>query len=231
MFNWRDTVENPNPPGSDPSGDKQGSIALIKNTTSSIQGGSWESELWYVDFISPPLQNLNYWQNAMGCEARIANCMETSYDMYCNIILKVYDHDRGEFRTFTNPLNATILNYCELGVDDIWNYRSFNWELKPGFPTMNYTVHEIKVRIWGPLGHSIRGGVYLDDVTPIRRSGDYNSNGAVTFTDYDALCTALPTVDTDPTWNPIFNLNQSLHEVDMMDLKHFFRYCWLEGTD
>ncbi|MHC4740292.1 MAG: hypothetical protein ACYS8Z_00110 [Planctomycetota bacterium] len=232
MFNWKDDVEHPNPPGSDPAGDRQGSIALIKNTHDAIpRWHDHKSEMWYVDFISPPLQNLNYWQNAIGCRARIANCMETTQEMYCNIMLKLYDHDGGEYRTFTEPLNATLLEYCELGEDDIWNYRSFAWDVKPGFPVDNYTVHEIRVRIWGPLAYSLHGGVYLDDVTPIRRKGDFNSDGAVDFADYDALCTAIPTADTDPTWNPIFNLNQSLHEVDMMDLYNFSKYCWLEGAD
>lgn len=231
MFNWRDAVENPSPPGSDPT-DSRGSIALIKDTTDFIP--RWHNpsaQRWYVDFISPPLQSLTYWQNAIGCEARIANCMVTTPNMYCNLMIKVYDHNLHQYRYFTYPLSASVLNYCEYGVDDNWNYRSFYWENLSGFP-VDYTLYEIRVRIWGPLGYSIHGGVYLDDVTPIWQRGDFTGNGAVTLPDYVAFLSAWETCEGDPNWNPVFDLvYHGTVCVDYWDLQEFKNYCWLEGAD
>ncbi len=226
-FNWRDPVDYPQKPGSDPVGNGEGTMAIVKYSTSMIQSNyqNPNAEYWYQELISPDLTGQDCWQHTLGFKVRIAQCMDTNAEMYCNLIAYIYDTDSHTYRTFTYPASASPLTYCEYGVDNTWNYRGFLWSNVPTFPD-NFILKRIYVRIWGDLGYTYHSGndgtVFIDDIMPIWPFWDFNADGMTNTVDFSALSSAWKTDNGDATWNPVFDHNPVNYQIDIYDLTDFF---------
>lgn len=233
-FNWRDPVDYPNKPGADPSGNLQGSIAIVKDKPGIIYSNLENilAQYWYVDVMSPDLTNLEYWQQAAGVRVQIAHCMKTNAKLYSNTIFQVYDTDLNQIRYFTYPGIASQLNYCNYNVTNVWNMRPIFFKNIPGFPS-HYILKGITVRIWGDLGYQYNeeedGSVFLDNIFPMYPGNDYDCDGDTDLADFTALSRVWGTAKGDPTWNPIFDpYNSGL--IDIYELREFVSH-WLEGVE
>jgi hypothetical protein len=163
-FGWKDQVDFPDAPGKDPAGDGHGSVQI---STSSSHGISDAGRTWFVmQFHSPDLSSLSDWRNAKGYTLEIAECMIASGTMYQNLFVKVFDLDQARDRTFYSGEAAALLHDTYGDATGTWNHLRFDWSAMSGFPA-RYTVKEIFINIWGRLGNSFNGGVYLDNVAPI----------------------------------------------------------------
>jgi hypothetical protein len=225
-FNWRDPVEYPQQPGADPVGNGQGTIAIVNNTAGIIHANylNPNAKYWYQELISPDLTTLEYWKHTLGFRVQIAHCMQTNAQVYCNLIAYVYDTDSHTFRTFTYPVSATPLTYCQYGVGNTWNQRSFLWSNVPSFPA-NFTLTRIYVRIWGDLEYNYQAGnngsVFIDDIMPIWPFWDFNADGMTNLVDFSAFSSAWLTDSGDTTWNPVFDHNPVNYQIDIYDLNDF----------
>jgi hypothetical protein len=230
-FNWRDLVEYPQQPGFDPAGNGEGTMAIVKNAAGIIDANylNPNASFWYQELISPDLEGVDYWQHALGFRVRVAHCMQTNAQLYCNLIVRVLDTDLNMYRTFTYPAEATPLTYCQYGVGNTWNSRSFLWSNIPDFPA-NFTLSRIYVRIWGDLYYMYQAGnngsVFIDDIMPIWPFWDFNADGMTNIVDFTALSSAWLTDTSDPTWNPVFDHNPVNYQIDIYDLNDFINN-WL----
>ncbi len=160
-FSWWDMVNYPNVPFNDPNGDGNGSVMLFTSGGHGINNpsGTW----WIMQFHSPDLSGSGTWQGATGYSVELADAMSVWGTLYCNLYVRVYDHDQGHDRYFYNGTAQPMHHY----QTQAWNYFSFDdWSAISGFPT-NYTVKEVFVDIWGLMTDGIDGAVFLDEVAPV----------------------------------------------------------------
>ena len=157
---WSDSVNFPNAPGSDPTGDNQGSLQMFTAGGHGIEGSS--GDWWLMVCRSPDLSSSEVWQKASGYSVRIAERMGGgSITLYANLYVTVYDFEQKRERSF---LNGTAIPL----VYDAWRYHSFDdWLNVTNAPT-DYTVLEVFIYIWGamPDDSFLNGGIYLDEVVP-----------------------------------------------------------------
>ena len=171
IFSWDDNVNHLNMPGSDPVNDNNGSIRMFTDSGNGIDVNKIESETgkipewWIMRFYSPDLSAFSAWQSAKGYTVKIAECMASTGDLYCNLYVKVYDVAQGRDRYFYNGTAVKLLHGI-YNKDNIWNSLTFNWDNINNFPT-EYIIRSVFVNIWGLVGSDISGGVYLDEVIPM----------------------------------------------------------------
>ena len=160
-FSWWDMVTYPNIPFNDPAGDNNGSAMLFTSGGHGINNpaGTW----WIMQLHSPDLSGSSTWQGATGYSVQLADAMSVWGTLYCNLYVRVYDHDQGTDRYFYNGTAQPMQHY----QTQAWNYFSFDdWSAISGFP-VNYTVKEVFVNIWGLMTGGIDGAVFLDEVVPV----------------------------------------------------------------
>jgi len=163
---WSDSVNFPNAPGSDPTGDNQGSLQMITSGGHGIEGisGDW----WLMKFRSPDLSSSEVWQKASGYSVRIAECMGGgSITLYANLYVKVYDFEQERERMFLNGIAAPL-------VYNAWRYHSYDDWLTGADAPKDYTVLEVFINIWGLMADDsfLNGGIYLDEVVPTEAVSD-----------------------------------------------------------
>jgi len=218
IFGWKDPVDYPNTPGSDPTGDGQGSIQIFTLAGHGVDnpGADW----WIMQLHSPDLSGLHCWQNAHGFSVRIAECMAVMTSLYANLNLHLYDLDQQKDRYFYSG-TAQPLTHCVYNSENIWNHLDFNWSAIPAFPH-NYIVRQIYINIFGPMDGSLEGGLYLDNVMPMWPKADFSGDGAVNMHDVAALATAWLSRPDQPYWSPAFDLHHPTdNNINLRDFAAF----------
>ena len=171
-FSWKDPVNYPVIPGSDPIGNNNGSIQMFGSAHGiNNPGATW----WVMKFTSPDLSGDPMWQSATGFTVKIAECMVALGKLYANLFVKVYNHDLGTDQYFYNG-TAQQLTHCIYGSQNIWNTQTLVWSAIPNFPK-HYTIKNVYVYIWGKMsGDAYEGGLYIDEVQPICQTPAAPSN-------------------------------------------------------
>ncbi len=162
FYMWKSEVDYPYAPGKFSGGAQCGSIALGNVTMNHGVTGS-SGQYWTMIFNSPDLSSIQGWQNASGYTAKIANCLGPS-KVYASLQVKIWDKSQNKYRYFSSG-SAQELNHDIYGDNNaVWNSMSFDWSSISTFPTSNYTVNEIYIKIWGHIAGLYEGGVYMDAI-------------------------------------------------------------------
>ncbi|MFO7890010.1 MAG: hypothetical protein R6V04_06690 [bacterium] len=165
FYMWKSDVDYPYAPGKFTGGTQCGSLALGNITMNHGVTGS-SGQYWTMIFHSPDLSSIQGWQNASGYTVKIADCLGPS-KVYASLQVKIWDKSQNQYRYFTSG-SAQELNYDTYGDNNaVWNSISFDWSSLSTFPSSDYTVNEIFIKIWGHIAGLYEGGVYIDAIQAI----------------------------------------------------------------